>query len=272
MSVEEELRVATPGSEFQILNKIPNDLFGLAMYRRNQMAAYPKLQSFLVQLPDEDTQARFAGGRGEKLLPRALFFANYLEMIALRNFGRSDVKYLDYGCGWGRLTRFLLRLTPPENITAVDPKQDVKRYLGGNLLSQRFSVIPEIPISGDIPGRHEIAFLFSIMTHTPPNVNKSIIKALHASLSDNGILMTTIRPKNFWGFTDKFWDGHTQKTLEAQHDAQGYAHMPFSTNPNYGDASYEHQYFVNQFEGFDLLEANYCVVDPFQIMYCFRKK
>ena len=79
MSVEEELRVATPGSEFQILNKIPNDLFGLAMYRRNQMAAYPKLQSFLVQLPDEDTQARFAG-------PLA-----YLFNVSRKNFDRSHL-------------------------------------------------------------------------------------------------------------------------------------------------------------------------------------
>ena len=269
-SVEQALE-RTMEDRISLVRNIPNDVFGLATWRYYQMRRWPILQSYLSPLPSEEVQSRFAGGRGEALLPKACFFANYIERIAYKLFGRSDLRYLDYGCGWGRLTRFLPRLTEFSQITAVDPLEEVKDYLGSDALRSRFSCIPACPEIGEIPGQHDIAFLFSVMTHTPPRVNVAIASALHKCLDNGGILITTVRPKSFWSYTKKFWAGYDRDKLELLHDNKGYACMMYPDNENYGDVSYHHEYFRNSLPGFELIEMNYCAMDPFQILYCFRK-
>ena len=80
------------------------------------------LHGYLPSLPDEVTQGRTTAMTGLESLVHgfetyALFRALY-ETYSGRL--RPESRVLDFGCGWGRVTRFFLRDIEPENLVGID--------------------------------------------------------------------------------------------------------------------------------------------------------
>jgi len=266
--IEMELGAAPVSEHPRILQKISVDLFALALWRRSQMAKYPKLQSMLAPLPSEDIQSRFAGGRGEALLPRAVYFVNYLKQITEQQFGRLDVRYLDYGCGWGRISRFLPYFTQMEKIQLVDPLAQCREFLGADFLRDQFSVINPVPDEGGVLPESDVAFLFSIFTHTPLWLTQRVIDGL--SHKSGRIIIFTVRPETIWRHGASFPDGQEKPDNLLEYMEAGYSFLPQGKDTNYGDSAYSFNLVQTICKNLKLVDVRFTVLDPLQIYYAYR--
>jgi hypothetical protein len=88
---------------------------------------FPSLRDVLPSMPDEADQLRFTGGFGDATLTQAYAFYRVVKKFALEsglpwitgenqaNEG-ADGDIVDFGCGWGRITRFFLKDIAPERL------------------------------------------------------------------------------------------------------------------------------------------------------------
>ena len=93
-----------------VLRNIPLDLF--ALMQVYQDALPERLKSCLPRLPPQSEQLAWAGNSG---LPLMLQTSDYVKLITsmylrCRSKPLSEIRFLDYGCGWGRVIRFMATL------------------------------------------------------------------------------------------------------------------------------------------------------------------
>lgn len=100
---------------------------------------------------------------------------------------------LDFGLGWGRLTRFLARDVAPGSLLGVDPTEEILE------VCRRLRVPAELARSEPVPEalpfeRIDLAYSFSVFTHISEHAAMSCLRALHAALEPGALLIATIRP------------------------------------------------------------------------------
>lgn len=277
--IDAELASAGSRDVPKILQRLSVDVFALLVWRKRQLTEYTNLQKFLADLPSEEIQAKFAGGKGEALLPRATFFANYIQNQMLRNFGTLDLSILDYGCGWGRISRLLPYFTAYDKIHLVDPLAACPEYFGDEKLVKRFQQFPALPGLNDVLPSFDICFLFSIFTHTPEFLTKEILEKIRSSPAKNTsgrtkakrrLLVLTVRPETFWDYSPGLQPGTDSVAVKEEHRKFDYAFVPQSANSLYGDASYGYLKVLTLAPFLEVVDITYSVVDPFQIFYTFR--
>ena len=107
---------------------------------------------------------------------------------------------LDFGCGWGRMLRFLARDVDPGDLYGCDPVEgilDVCRTtrVPANLARSEF--VPErLPFDGPF----DLAYAFSVFTHLSERAHERCLRALHAALRPGGVLVVTVRPLEYLRF------------------------------------------------------------------------
>ena len=70
---------------------------------------------FCPRLPAPEIQSAYVGSSGSPVLASAaIFYAHLVKQV------HAPTHVLDFGCGWGRITRFFLKDLPPECIVGVD--------------------------------------------------------------------------------------------------------------------------------------------------------
>lgn len=259
-----------------ILAPLSVDTFGVLMWRRDQLRnSYPALYKLLPALPPPDVQERFAGTSGEALLPMACAFMNYFEKMCRLHLSTplSESQVIDYGCGWGRLTRFLLKFFPVSQIRALDPDADVLRYLDDSVLAPCTRVISRRPDANPVEAPAEVAFLFSILTHTPPTITNAIAHWLAHALKPGGLAIVTIRPRAYWHHRSAFPPTQNENTFAQAHDKNGFAFLPEGAgSEEYGDASYSDAFFLSLFPDFDVIDRTFTIVDPLQYYYTLKRR
>jgi SAM-dependent methyltransferase len=101
---------------------------------------------------------------------------------------------LDFGCGWGRLTRYLARDVRPGHLCACDPVEQILatcRETGVPARLARSEFLPErVPFDESF----DLAFSFSVFTHISEPAHEACLRALHRALRPGGLLVLTLRP------------------------------------------------------------------------------
>jgi SAM-dependent methyltransferase len=185
-----------------LFRDLDDDLWALLLSR--EYARYPNIRALLPQLPERSLQMRWNGTAGLQLINQGKAF--YVR--AKERFSRSsgvaleDSKVLDFGCGWGRLTRFFARDVAPGALFGCDPVEeilDVSKRLRVPATLARCDFVPErLPFDQ----RFELAFAFSVFTHISEAAHEACLGAIHASLSPGGILIVTVRSPAYLGYSD----------------------------------------------------------------------
>jgi SAM-dependent methyltransferase len=166
------------------------DLWALLLTQEH--SAYPHISALLPDVPAPPLQERWTGLSGVPLAQQSAAFYRLL----LERSGRplDGARVLDFGCGWGRLTRFLARDVPPDRLHGCDPVEsilDVCRQNGVPATLARSDFLPErLPF--DEP--FDLAYAFSVFTHLSETAHERCLAALHDGLEPGGILVATIRP------------------------------------------------------------------------------
>lgn len=228
------------------------DAFGLLMIGLPR-ADLPAISNLLPRMASDETQRNFTGNSGEALLMQTASFVRALayNYAAVRNRSLSGAKILDYGCGYGRITRMMYYYTDPANIWSVDPWDlavDLCRESGllGNLAQSDY-----LPTSLPAPERGvDVMFAFSVFTHTSRSATDAALAAMRRHIADDGLLAITIRSPEYWSADPQY--AADAKRLEKLHAKDGFAFVAHPRNTVEGEATYGDTSMTLEF-----LTANY---------------
>jgi Methyltransferase domain len=168
----------------------------------NPDEAFKKYGILLPGLPSDDVQVGFTGLCGEVNLRQAFSFYLYIRSACRINEAREP-RLLDFGGGWGRVSRFFLRDANPESIYIADTMKyaiDCLRATGS-----RCHVIhnqPRPPIQG-LPDQLDLVYAYSVFSHLSEAYFDAWVSYLLGVLRPGGHLAFTTRGQFFINHLDR---------------------------------------------------------------------
>lgn len=252
----------------ELFKDIPLDIFGVLLLQTPEQ--FPNIKNALPTMASEDTQKHWTGNSGRELQRQSVAFMRTMtagfNAISSKNLANCTV--LDYGCGWGRLTRLLYKLVPLNRIYAVDPYDASMRECEKHNVMGNICLSDWVPRNLPVDCQFDLIFAFSVFSHLSEKTMHIVLETLHNYLLPGGVLVITIRPKEYWKFHD---DRKIAKEMEAMHDEKGFAFAPHDREPidgdiTYGDTSMSLEYIKRNFADWVISRIEYNLVDALQIV------
>ena len=258
------------------LLQLPIELWGHILWKAPTVRQHENLLSVVPDLPSPEVQARYAGTSGMALLPKAHDFVRVFEggvggVLAkpLRN-----LSILDYGCGWGRLSRFFLRYCIPGELVCADPGKFVIDLLRESNFPAEIKLIDAVPDRLPFDRKFDVVNLFSIFTHLPDWLVSLIMERLRDCVKPSGVVVFTIRPSEFWPYYHSVTKDDRFSRAVEEHNEKGYVFFPASLKSlgpsTYGESSFTHEFLMKRLAGWQLVRTEISSADPFQIIYFVR--
>ena len=248
------------------LRRMPLDDFGLLMQSMPD-ERFPALSRLLPPMADVATQKSWTGAAGVDLLRQSVAFIRQLETLSFRHAGRGldGATILDFGCGYGRLTRLLYYFTDPAGICGVDAWDRAIRLCRAARLPGRFLCSDARPERLATSTIFDVAFAFSVFTHLPPRAAGPCLTAVRRNIRPGGIFVVTIRPVEYWEFYDERRGGAVARDMAARQAREGYAFLAHEGRGGelYGEASYDLSFFRR--EGWSVAGYDRTLANPHEI-------
>jgi SAM-dependent methyltransferase len=164
-----------------------------------QYELYPHIRAALPSVPEPDLQELWNGRSGLDLAHQSRAFYTKLRLSFERHGEHplADASVLDFGCGWGRLTRYLARDVAPGRLFGCDPVEGILDVCRANRVPATLARSEFLPDRVPFDERFDLAFAFSVFTHLSEAAHERSLQALHRSLHLDGILIVTIRPPEY---------------------------------------------------------------------------
>ncbi len=155
------------------------------------------LKSLLPDLPDESTQERFTGQSGRETLEQAMGFKSVcLKEINELEFSVSpNNRFLDFGCGWGRITRVFLNTFKPGNIFAVDVLDEAVETCNKCRVPAQISRTPSIPPIDFSDEFFDVIVSYSVFSHLSEEYFVAWMNEFRRLLRRGGVAFLTTRPR-----------------------------------------------------------------------------
>lgn len=176
---------AAPDPVARLAETAGDDLWVLA--HSQDYAGWPRLRAALPAVPPPDLQRIWNGRDGAPLAEQSLAFLRLLREVSGGFAGR---RVLDFGCGWGRITRLLTREVAPGELYGCDPFELMLGHRVPATLAVHDPRSDRLPFAGPF----DLAFAFSVFTHLSEPAAERALDALHAELRPGGLLVVTVRP------------------------------------------------------------------------------
>lgn len=251
--------------DFSWFRELDDDLWTILLGK--EYSLYPNLRRALPDLPEREVQERWNGRGGIELASQSADFYKKLKHL----YGRhgsvplSRAAVLDFGCGWGRLIRFLARDVAPGSLCGCDPDAGILDVCERTRVPGRLARIPYVPDSLPFADRFDLIYAFSVFTHLSEETHLACLRAIHAGLAEGGLLVATIRPPAYVG--QRLERGRPAYLFEA-HDPQ-----PSGGEVTFGEAVVSFPYVRDRWdELFELLEVGLMLDDMHQVVLALRRR
>jgi lipopolysaccharide biosynthesis protein/SAM-dependent methyltransferase len=159
--------------------------------------------SLLPAFPAAEWQQQFTGSSNAHAMREAFkFYTLMKEQAAKRGMhlgARSQV--LDFGCGWGRYLRLLMRDVGPKGLHGADVDPDMIGFCRVSGLPAQFSVLPP---QGPAPYANEsfdLVFAYSVFSHLSEAAFTSWMQEFGRILRPDGLLIFTTQSRRFLNWT-----------------------------------------------------------------------
>ena len=271
--------------QYALFRDLDDDLWALLLTQ--QYDAYPGIRAFLPTVPPADLQELWNGRSGIPLAMLSKGFYRKLRACYERHSGRpiATARVLDFGCGWGRLTRYLARDVAPGALYGCDPVEGILDVCRADRVPALLARSDFLPDRLPFEDRFDLVFAFSVFTHLSEPAHKQCMLALHQALQPGGILIMTLRPPAYLHESDLMrpvlnalgTDGQTWLA------SPRYLFVPLPAVPenpqthgdgqiDYGETVLTMPYLRERWSSrFDLLEVNVPLDDPYQVMVAMRR-
>lgn len=259
------------------LRRLGLDDFGSIMFEMPN-PNFPKLSSIVPKMASAEVQNSWTGNNGFELLKQTCNFVRSASYNYNRLTGHSlDQTYImDFGCGYGRIFRLMYYFSNPNRIFGVDPwprSIELCREAG---LEGNFSISSYLP--NDLPVGEELfnfVYAFSVFTHLSENATLLALKAIRKYTADDGILLITIRPIEYWDLPSTVHGLHNTSHYKKLHSGSGFAFSPhdretFEGEITYGDTSLSLEWLGQKVPEWRIAGVDRTLDDPYQIYVFLR--
>jgi SAM-dependent methyltransferase len=113
------------------------------------------------------------------------------------NVPMAQARVLDFGCGWGRLTRLLARDVSPGHLYGCDPVGGIVEACRASSVPAQFERMDFVPERLPFDQKFDLVFAFSVFTHLSERAHEASLSAIHGSLRPDGVLVLTVRPPEY---------------------------------------------------------------------------
>jgi len=182
---------------FSLFGPLDDDVWALLLTQ--EYDRYPNIRALLPKVPEPSFQELWTGASGIALAAQSkAFYSKLRERYATHSTrALADSRVLDFGCGWGRLTRYLARDVEPERLYGCDPVEGILQVCRENGVPATLAKSDFVPERIPFEPEFDLAFAFSVFTHISEAAHESCLRALHRALRPGGILVVTIRPPEY---------------------------------------------------------------------------
>jgi SAM-dependent methyltransferase len=179
---------------FALFRGLDDDAWALLLTQEYKL--YPHIRALLPSVPEPALQEIWNGASGVALASLSRSFYSKLKASYERHGERplATANVLDFGCGWGRLTRYLIRDVAPSRLYGCDPVEGILDICRANRVPATFARSEFLPERVPFDERFDLVFAFSVFTHLSEAAHERSLLALHRSLRPGGLLIVTIRP------------------------------------------------------------------------------
>jgi SAM-dependent methyltransferase len=157
---------------------------------------HPGLSAALPSMPHPDIQERFTGASGDSTLREAFRFSTYVRR-AVSTHGRPVTDVLDFGCGWGRVTRFFLRDVEASRLVGVDCMPAAIDLARTHNRHARFQAIDPFPPLRFDDGTFDLVYAYSVFSHLSEAAHLAWLREFRRVLRPGGIAVLTTRRREF---------------------------------------------------------------------------
>ena len=224
---------------YALFRDLGDDLWELLLTK--EYSLYPNIRALLPDVPDAWIQELWNGASGATLAAQGqAFYIKLRERFAEHGaISLSQARVLDFGCGWGRLTRMLARDVAPGHLHGCDAVQGIVDACRSARVPAQIERNDFVPDSLPFEGGFDLAFAFSVFTHLSERAHLACLAALHRSLAPGGLLILTVRPIEYLWSCDLMRPA--LETLGPGYQARlarplymFVAHEPDASHPQYG--------------------------------------
>jgi 2-polyprenyl-3-methyl-5-hydroxy-6-metoxy-1,4-benzoquinol methylase len=266
--IDAQMEAIKPRDIPQLFKNVPLDLFGKLLL--DIPPQYSHIKAFFPSMASEEVQKNWTGTHGQALLNQSLAFIKTMVFGYAAVTGKKieNASILDYGCGWGRLIRLLYKYISVENIYGVDPWDESIRICNQHGVKGNLAISEYVPVSLPFERPFDLIFAFSVFTHLSEKTVHTVLATLRKYISPEGILVITIRPKEYWSF-------HKNGSLESEmlkiHEKNGFAFTPHNRPPvngdiTYGDTSMTLAYLASNFPQWKVESVECNEIDLYQVV------
>lgn len=248
---------------------------------------YPNIRAFLPDVPDPALQELWNGVSGLPLAAQSEAFYSKLVERFRRHGDRplADARVVDFGCGWGRLTRFLARDVAPGALFGCDPVDSILEECRRNGVPATLARSEILPKQLPFEDSFDLAFSFSVFTHISEAAHVRCLAALHAGMRPGGILVLTVRPPAYLSHFELMRPllaslGRDPLARLAEPRYLFVPHAALPTHPqyaggemHYGETVITHAYMRERWtQDWEMLDIDLLLADPFQVMVTLRRR
>lgn len=161
---------------------------------------------FLPSFPEEQLQINTVGSYGELALEQAFDFYKLIK----NNIGfklTNGHKLLDFGTGWGRISRFFIKDIGIRNIVGVDVDPSFIEICKNDFKSDTFfSINPFPPLNINDKGKYNLITAYSVFSHLSEDACVEWMNEFYNALVKGGAVVLTTRHRNFFDYCENISD------------------------------------------------------------------
>lgn len=241
---------------------------------------FPAISDLLPSFSSEQVQRNWTGSSGPALLSQSLDFVRFCS-TAYTDITRKSLqnkRILDYGCGYGRLSRLFYYYTNYNNLHGVDPWVESIKECKAHGLDRNYHLSEFLPENLPVKGKFDLIFAFSVFTHLDEDYARKCLKTLCNYLEKDGVLIITIRPVEFWDYRDSHigmkLNQNEVEDLKTAHNKTNYAFrsQPSGIDSGYGDTSMSIEWIKNNLPECNINLIDYSDKDIYQTYVCLQLK
>ncbi|HEY4357713.1 MAG TPA: class I SAM-dependent methyltransferase [Acidobacteriaceae bacterium] len=279
-AIEDSLNeTSTRADVFSQLRSVGLGNFGLSLLSLPN-PDFPKISALLPRMASEEIQINWTGCAGTELYKQTLGFVRSISenYAAITRRSLKDAQILDYGCGYGRITRLMYYFTSEENIYGVDPWDRSVGICHADGLTKNILLSDRLPSTLPVPDSpFDLIFAFSVFTHLSENGTLTCLNTIAKYIKPDGLVVITIRPVEYWDIDRYANELSLVEQQKSIHRRDGFSFLPHHDSAvvdgekTYGDTSLTLDWLQRSLTSLKIVGMDASPSDPYQI-YVFLQK